>query len=308
MAVQKVTQVFATEATLNETARKEFEVTFDSNSEDNVIAAATANDGASSIPTLGTQFSATYTTYVAQRPIVKRIGLAPLYRVIVPYAVNTVGSGGNKAISPLSRPVEWSSDGQPSTQEIDRNAAGNLIQTSAGQVIVTQVRHADLYIRAVKNLATHTDFSAYFSRTNDANFTVDSSGMNKTFSAETLFLSHVTQDFVEEEYDGTVIQYHRATYHFYANISRATGEPTTWRQKILNQGTFKYDSGSGTAVAITDPIANTVITEPVKLNQSGEVIDPTSSPYWLDDSAGPTQTPTAFVKVYLTATFSGLGL
>jgi len=307
MAVQKVTQVFETGATLNESAHKVFEVSFTSISEDNVIAAASANDGAGGvIPTPGDSFSVTNTAYIAQNPIVKRVGRGPLFEVTVPYVINSSTYGGNKAISPLSRPTEWYSDGQPSSQEIDRDVDGALITNSSYQVLKTMVRHADFYVRAVKNIATHTDYTAYFSRVNNAAYVVDSSGMNKSFPLETLFLSHITQDFVEEEYAGSVIQYHRATGHFYAFISRATGDPTTWRQKILDEGTMKLDATNNLPVAITDPVSNVTITEPVKLNGNGDVNDPADDPWWLDGAGVWSKTPTTFTQVYKTADFSGL--
>jgi len=304
MAVDRVTEVFKSTGTLFESAQKEFEVTFDELTS-TVLDALTADDGTTIVPAVGSSYSASFSTYISQRPIGRRIGRSPLFRVIVPYTIQSVQFGGNDSLSPLDRPTEWSSDGVSATLEVDRDAAGNLLLNSAKQVLKTQLQHADKYIRGVKNFATMQNFDAYFSRANSASYTIE----GQAYGVETLWLSHITQDFVEEEFDGEILQYWRATFHFYFKIKRGTDEPTkAWRFKVLDRGTIKIDTAApdGFTPIVGD---DSVITAETNLDGSGDVWDKTNI-YWLNGATGFATAAVGndYKQMYQLADFNSLGL
>lgn len=303
-SVIKVTEVFATQATLNESARREFEVLYDDPATATAIDACTATDGVTTIPAVGTGFSVTYTTYTAQRPIAMRVGKSALFRVVVPYQINDLTIGGNQSQSPLDRDTEWSSDGIPSTLTVDRDAAGNLIKNSSKQVLKLQIQHADKYIRAVKNYAAMQNFDAYFNRTNSVAYTIE----GQSYGIETLWLSHVTQDYVEEDFDGSVEQYWRATFHFYAKIKRGSDEPNkSWRFKILDRGNVVISGAGVQGEVITDDNGNIIVPE-TNLNGSGDVWDGTNV-YYLNGGGYATASITNdYTTMYQTADFNGLSL
>lgn len=300
--VVKVTEVFKTEATKNESARREFEALFDT-VDATAIQALTADDGTTAIPVEGSGFPG-YTAYTANRPIATRIGKSSLFRVIVPYSIKSTLYGGNQSEEPLSRPTEWSSDGIPSTLTVDRDASGNLIKNSSKQVLKVQIQHADKYIRAVKNYASLQNFDSYFNRTNSASYTIQ----GQAYGIETLWLSHVTQDFTEEDYDGEVEQYWRATFHFYAKIKRGTDEPNkSWRFKILDRGNVVVSGAGVQGEVIADDNGNIIVPE-TNLNGSGAVWDGTNV-YYLNGATFATPAVTNdYTTMYQTADFNLLGL
>ena len=200
--------------------------------------------------------------------------------------------------------INWTDLNSPSTITVDRDAAGALIANSSKQVLQVQVQHADKFIRAVKNYATMQNFDGYFSRTNSLSYTIQ----GQAYGIETLWLSHVTQDFVEEEYDGAVIQYWRATFNFYAKIKRGTDEPTkSWRFKVLDRGTVILDAGAPDGVsAIKDDDA--IITAETNLDGSGGVWNGTT-PYYLNAATfAVAAVANDYVTMYQTVDFNALSL
>lgn len=281
-------------------AVREFEVLMTSATDDATLA-LNADDGTRTIPGPGTAWNASNTDLLAQTPTVRRVGKTPLFEVIVPYAIRDFNYGGRRSVPPLDRDIIYNEYGQPTTVDVDRDSGGNLIRNAAGQVLYVPIKHADLYIQAIRNDDDNLDYSSYFMHTNNASFTLN----GKSYAQHTLLLSHVDKVYQEETFENEVIEYFQYIYHFYIRFARGTNDPTTWKEKILNQGTVHKDG--------TDQVANTdtdgnIITEPLNLDNNGAVQAPGATPYWLASASTYSTDGASRVTMYQEAAFSGLGL
>lgn len=269
---------------------------------DTAAEALAANDGTTAIPAPGTAWNASNTLLRARTPQAVRVGNAPLFRVTVPWSIASITFGGRKAVHPTSRAVLYHEFGQPGDVEVDTDAAGALIRNSAGQVLKTTVPHADMYIQAAKNTASRINYRQFFCRANNASYSL----AGTTYAAEEIFLHYVDQEEVEEVYEGQLITYYRATFHFYVRVQRASNDPDTWRAKILNRGTVSL---LGTAAVPNTDATGNIITEPVNLDHLGAMLAPGATPYWLASaSTYATDGATSRVAVIQTANFASLGL
>ena len=280
------------------TASQTYSVVFASNT---VYApdALNATDGSTAIPVKG-QFHPSDVTLTVKTKTVSRRGRVGEFYVVVNYATNSIAIGGNRATTPLDRPTIWSSRPQSSIIEIDRDAAGNLLLTSAKQVVRRQIRHNDEVLIAVKNLPEFTDYTAYFDKVNSASY--------RSRAAKTLYLGAPSQDFTEEEFEGDIIDYWTSTWAFEFLVQRATADPATWEERILNEGTVQLDDGTpAKQIQIQDPRTKAIISAATKLDVVGKVLPIAGTPLFLND-AGAAPTAGGLVDVYNTVDFNSIGL
>jgi hypothetical protein len=301
MAVDKVTgPIFATDTgsggAASESATLVYEVSFTTNTE-TAVDALTADDGTTAVPSSGDQHPSDTTLRVSKKRAA-RTGKVQLFRVIVEYSTNSTTSVGDSGTSPLSRPTRWSEGPRAGSIEIDTDATGTVIQNSAKQTVVTQIPYSDITFTAVKNLAAQVDYDAYYNKVNDDVF--------EGYAAKRLLLTGVSQQFTEELYEGTVIQYYTATYVFELNIKRTNdvNEPDTWEQRILDEGTAILN---GTDIEAARDRYNTLLTDNQKLDGSGGLLPSSGTPLFLNTS-GATPTAAGKVAVFQEADFDLLGL
>jgi len=281
---------------VSESAVLVYEVSFTTNAE-TAVDALTADDGTTSIPENGDQHPDDSTLRVQKKQAV-RLGSSPLYRVTVNYGTNSTTGRGDAATSPLLRPTRWNEDPRGGSVDIDTQADGKLLLTSAGETVVTQIPYSDKTITATKNSASRVDYDAKYNRVNDDTY--------QGYAAKRLLLTGVPQRFTEELYEGEVIQYYQQTFTFLLNIPRTSESPSTWEQRIVNEGTVELDDGDKTTT-VRDKGFNTPITSFTKLDADGKALAPGGTPLFLNNNPN---APTAAgkVDVFLTADFDTLGL
>jgi len=282
-------------------AVREFEVLMDNMTDDPTLA-LNADDGTTAIPAPAAVWNVSNTYLKAQAPTVRRMKKSGLFEVVCNYRAQDFTLGGRQSVPPLDRDILYNEYGQPTMVEVDRDNGGNLLKTAADQVIYVHLKHADLYIQAIRNDDANTDYTAYFMHTNNASFSLN----GKSYPAETLLLSHVDKIWQEEKFEDEVTEYFQYQYHFYVRFARGTNDPTIWDEKILNRGTVHLDDDDE-QVANTDTEGN-IITEPLNLGEQGELLAPGATPYWLASASTYSTSASSSVQMYNTADFSGLGL
>jgi hypothetical protein len=299
---KKVAQVFASDisqggASAN-SASLGFEVTFDTLAA-YAVDALNATDGVDTIPPQGDPHPSDANLTVRAKQA-SRTGKVGVFKVTVQYGTTSVTIGGDKATSPLDRPTRWSSRPKSAVVEVDRDSAGALLLTSAKQVVRVPIQHNDEVLVAVKNIASLTDYTAFFDRVNSSAF--------QGRAPKTLYLGAPSQDFTEELYEGETIQYWQTTWPFEFIVQRATADPSTWEFRILNEGTVRLDDSTpAKQIKIQDQRTKAIISQPTKLDSLGKVLDTTAAPLFLND-AGATPTVGGLVDMYRTADFTTIGL
>ena len=280
------------------TAQLSFDVSFLENS-------ATAVDAANllhaSLPNPGDAHpSSTYLR--AQNRQARRIGMNAIFRVTIPYRTSSYTSGGDKAIHPLSRTPRWSADPDPKTIQIDRDSAGNLIQTSAKQVLTITALHEDKYMTVDFNTATMENYDTIKSTINAGAVTLN----GISYPAKSVRLSGVSQRFTEEEYDGEIVAYYTNTARFSIIIKRTTNDFGTWNQRIIDRGTqVVYGAAGSEKKRQASDVLGAVITEPVNLDGTGHGLD-YGSPVNFLEGTGYSTTPTNGIQIYKTASWTTL--
>lgn len=312
MAADKVTgPIFANDAATGGfsafTGKLVYEVSFTTNTE-TAVDALDADDGTTAIPATGSLHPSSVSLRLKEKSA-SRVGNGPLFRVVCTYETDDTTTIGDRGTSPTNRPTRWSSAPRGSTQEIDKDSAGKLLVTSAGETIKIPIPYSDKGLVAVMNEAIPVsgfppDYDAYFNKVNSAAFA--------GYDAKRLLLTGVSSQFTEELYDGTMEQYYRSTFNFVLLIKRTSGadEVDTWEQRILNEGTVELDNGTpAKPKPIINEKNNTVITSPTKLDADGKVQDESEAPLFLNNDPGTNPPTTAGkVDVYQTADFDLLGL
>jgi hypothetical protein len=180
----------------------------------------------------------------------------------VDYATNSSSSGGSTAVSPLSRDPKWSKRNLPSSLQVDTEADGTAIQTAAKQPVKLSAMHSDMEITVVKNESAFTDYRAYFDKLNSATW--------NGYGAKAVRIVGISQQYTEELYEGTVIEYYRVTYTFHVIIPRTTVDPTTWDARFLHEGTQSLDPVSSNVVPNRDA-TNAILSTPQMLDAAGHV-------------------------------------
>lgn len=280
------------------TATLVYEVTFDSLA---VYApdALDATDGVNTVPATNSAHPSD-PNLILKNKSVSRTNKVAIFRVRCQYGTNSVTIGGDRAESPLNRPTRWSSRPAPSLIEVDRDSGGELLLTSAKQVVRHQIKHNDEVLVAVKNIASLTDYTAYFDRVNSSAF--------QGRAAKTLYLGAPSQEFTEELFEGETIQYYVTTWNFEYIVQRATADPSTHEARILNQGTVQLDDSTpAKQIQIQDPRTKAIISAPTKLDSTGKVLGTNDTPLFLNNS-GATPTAAGKVDMYRTADFNSIGL
>lgn len=310
MAVDKVTgPIFASDTSTGVTgpiaAKLAYEVSFTTNTE-TAVDALNADDGTTAIPVKGSAHPSNATLILKEKSA-QRIQKSALFRVVLTYGTNDSTTIGDKGTEPLSRPVRWSSAPRGTTQEIDRDAGGTPIKTVPGEVVVTSIPYSDKGLVAVMNEAIPAsglppDYDAYFNKVNDAVF--------KGYAARRLLLTGVSSQFTEELFDGDTEQYYVTRFQFNLLIKRTSdaNDPDTWDQRILHEGIFRRDPSDATKkLPIVDERNNTLVTAPVLLDSSGQQLDSSGTPLFLN-TGGAAPTAAGKLEVFLDADFSLLGL
>ena len=271
-------------ATLPISAQRVFQVTFDEWDYTNVLLACVADDGTVAIPTAGDAFSGSITTLKAQAPTARPVNgkSGRVFWVTVNYQSNDASIGGNKSLHPLDRPLRWFAGSYSVTMEIDRDTHGNLIESSANQVMKTNISWDHLLVRAVWTAESMTDYRSYRNTVNDAQVVLNST---YTCAAKTVRLPSIAQDEVDELYEGENVNYFLCTAPFYVVVPRAGDVITTWGLTLLDQGTLQHDDGSPPRqIPIIRDGAQ--LASPVRLDGFGyEEVDQSNDPYFLDTNA-----------------------
>lgn len=241
---------------------------------------------AAGLPAAGASYDGTYTDLIARTFSAKRIKLSAMFEVTVTYLTADSTLLGSRGISPLDRPIVLGLSGRGSSQQIDTDSAGNIIQNSANQTIKTSIQWQDPTITITRNEATYDEKTAYWNKTNNATW------RGKGIGA--VLLTHVGVAHQEEEFEGAMISYYVHTYNFLLLLQRFSAAPATWDRRFLDSGTVELVDGKQTVP--TDAKTGRPIPAPFNLDGAGARIE-----------AGASTPAVWFTKsLYLSATFADL--
>lgn len=182
---------------------------------------------------------------------------------------------------PLDRPAEISSTYRNITAICERDINGNVIDSSAGQIFDPPAEREDArkVLTVTRNFSLYNGGFAFMNRINSIAYL--------GAAAKTLRVTRFDEDRVIEEYgpEGSALQ-----VEYWKRTVAMEYKPDTWTKQLLDAGTL---DSTGAKLLVN----GMTVTEPVKLNGAGAVLNPQSgAPTFLS------------FDVYFTANFDSMGL
>lgn len=262
-----VTEMKSRETATRTTAKRYFQVRYD----DPDVSAVTARD-ATGLPAYDAAHPDSSALTVDDR-IPRRVDKSGLWVVEVTYKINDASLGGNDALAPLDRPTQDYTFTLGSVEDVDTDVNEAIIRNSAGQPVKVPMQHGDYGLRFVRNEASRDDsYAGYYFKTNSATF--------QGFAIGRVLCLGISQDYQEEVYRGSQVEYYRTTYNFAVAVPRFTGDTTYWQARFLDEGVMEKD-GNNQVIPMRDLFAGQGFAVAALLDGAGAKLAANGAANWI---------------------------